>query len=71
VRALGQVLGRPAVLPVPPLALRLVFGAEAAATMASSQRVLPTRLLASGFRFEFGELEPALRHLLAAPGGGS
>jgi NAD dependent epimerase/dehydratase family enzyme len=29
------------------------------------QRVLPERLTASGFRFSFTELEPALRHLLA------
>ncbi len=71
VQTLGRVLRRPAVLPVPPIALRLAFGREAAAMMASGQRVLPARLLASGYRFRFGELEPALRALLAAPGGGS
>lgn len=71
VRTLGRVLRRPAVLPVPLVALRLVFGREVAAMMASSQRVLPARLIASGYRFRFGDLEPALRHLLAAPGGGS
>ncbi len=71
VRTLGRVLRRPAVLPVPSIALRLVFGREAAAMMGSGQRVLPARLVASGYRFRFGELEPALRHLLAAPGGGS
>lgn len=70
-RALGRALGRPAVLPLPPLVLRLAFGAEAAATMRSSQRVLPARLLASGFQFQFAKLEPALRHLLAPPHGGS
>jgi uncharacterized protein (TIGR01777 family) len=69
VRTLGRVLRRPAVLPVPPVALRLVFGREAAAMMGSGQRVLPARLIASGYRFRFGELEPALRHLLAAPAG--
>jgi uncharacterized protein (TIGR01777 family) len=69
VRTLGRVLRRPAVLPVPPLALQLVFGREAAALMQSGQRVLPARLLAAGFRFRFGDLEPALRHLLAAPRG--
>ena len=71
VRTLGRVLRRPAVLPVPSFALRLVFGREAAAMMGSGQRVLPARLLASGYRFRVGELEPALRQLLAAPGGGS
>jgi uncharacterized protein (TIGR01777 family) len=71
VRALGRVLGRPAVLPVPLLALRLVFGREGAAMMASGQRVLPARLIASGYQFRFAELEPALRQLLAAPRGAS
>jgi hypothetical protein len=71
VRTLGRVLRRPAALPVPPIALWLAFGREAAAFMASGQRVLPARLVAAGYRFRFGELEPALRALLAAPGGGS
>jgi uncharacterized protein (TIGR01777 family) len=67
VRTLGRVLRRPAVLPLPSLALRLVFGREAAAMMESGQRVLPARLLASGYRFRFAELEPALRRLLGPP----
>jgi len=71
VRTLGRVLRRPAVLPVPRFALGLVFGNEAAAMMASGQRVLPARLVAAGYRFRFGEVEPALRELLAARGGGS
>ena len=71
VRALGRVLRRPAVLPVPPIALRLAFGREAAAMMGSGQRVVPARLIASGYRFSFSELEPALRHLLAGPAGAS
>jgi len=69
VRTLGRVLRRPALLPVPPLALRLVFGREAAAMMGSGQRVLPARLLAAGYQFRYGELEPALRQLLAASHG--
>ncbi|HEV8304613.1 MAG TPA: TIGR01777 family oxidoreductase [Gemmatimonadales bacterium] len=69
VRTLGRVLRRPAALPVPVLALRLMFGAEGAALLQSGQRVLPARLLGSGFRFQFEALEPALRHLLAAPAG--
>ena len=68
---LGRVLRRPAVLPVPSFALALVFGREAAAFMGSGQRVVPERLVAAGYRFQFGALEPALRALLAAPRGGS
>ena len=71
VRTLGRVLRRPAVLPVPRFALGLVFGKESAAMMASGQRVLPARLIAAGYRFRFGEVEPALRELLAARGSGS
>ena len=71
VRTLGRVLRRPAVLPVPHIALWLAFGGEATAFMESGQRVVPARLLAAGFRFRFAELEPALRELLAAPRGAS
>jgi len=69
VRTLGRVLRRPAALPVPRFALGLVFGREAAAMMASGQRVSPARLVAAGYRFRFGELEPALRRLLGPPEG--
>lgn len=63
-RTLGVVLRRPAVLPVPPFALRLVFGREAADDMLSGFRLQPARLQAAGFRFQYPELEPALRHVL-------
>lgn len=63
-RALARVLHRPAILPVPAWALRLVFG-EMATILLDSQRVLPQRLLALGFTFRFPELEAALKDLLA------
>jgi len=64
-RMLGAVLKRPALLPVPPLALRLVFGREAADdAMLSGTRLHPARLLAAGFRFQYAELEAALRRVL-------
>jgi hypothetical protein len=66
-KVLGSVLGRPVVMAVPGFALRLALGTEAAAMLLGSQRVLPARLLASGFRFAYESVEPALRHLLAAP----
>jgi uncharacterized protein len=67
-RTLGRVLSRPALIPVPPAALRLVFGREAAnETMLASARLVPARLLATGFRFRFPELEDALRHVLQRP----
>jgi uncharacterized protein (TIGR01777 family) len=68
-KTLGKVLGRPAILTVPAFALRMAFGTEGAAMLTSGQRVLPARLLESGFRFWYDTVEPALRHLLAAPEG--
>jgi uncharacterized protein (TIGR01777 family) len=65
-RTLAQVLRRPAWMRVPPAALRLVFGREAAdEIMLSSTRLAPVRLLASGFRFGYPELGDALRAILA------
>jgi uncharacterized protein (TIGR01777 family) len=66
-RTLGRVLGRPTLLPVPAFGLRIVLGEMAEAALASA-RVRPERLLASGFRFRFPELEGALRHVLSRPG---
>ncbi len=63
-RILGRVLKRPTVLPVPASALRLIFGDMAEGTLLASARVVPERLLASGFRFRHPKLEPALRFLL-------
>jgi uncharacterized protein (TIGR01777 family) len=64
-RALGRALHRPALLPVPAAALRLIFGELADATLLSSQRAIPERLTAAGFRFRSPALPDALTHLLA------
>jgi uncharacterized protein (TIGR01777 family) len=61
--ALGRVLHRPAVLPVPGLALKLLYG-EMAATVLTGQRAVPARLLELGYRFKYSEVEPALREAL-------
>ena len=65
-KTLGRVLGRPTILPVPAFALRLALG-EMAETLLASTRMRPQRLLDTGFRFRFPELEGALRHLLGTP----
>jgi len=66
-RTLGRVLRRPVVFPMPAFAARLAFGEMADALLLSSQRVEPKRLVASGYRFRYPDLEPALRHLLDRP----
>jgi uncharacterized protein (TIGR01777 family) len=69
-RALGGVLGRPAVIPVPAAALRVAFGEMADRTLLSSTRVVPARLTQSGYRFAHPGLDGALRSMLE-PGRGS
>lgn len=61
---LGKTLNRPAIIPTPEFALRLMFGELADALLFSSTRVVPTKLLQAGFSFEFENVENALRHLL-------
>lgn len=62
-RALGRVLRRPAVLPVPAAALRLLYG-EMAQVVISGQRVVPARLRERGYPFRYAQIEPALRDAL-------
>jgi uncharacterized protein len=62
---LGRVLHRPAVLPVPKLAVATLRGGELADTVAGGQRVVPRRALDLGFEFRYPELEPALRAALS------
>ena len=63
-KALGRVLGRPAVVPVPKLALRVRFGNELGEVAAGGQRTVPRRALDAGFEFRHPKLEPALGDLL-------
>jgi NAD dependent epimerase/dehydratase family enzyme len=51
---------RPAVMPVPALALRLMFGEMADEALLASTRALPGKLIRAGFRFEQGTIEAAL-----------
>jgi uncharacterized protein len=57
---LARVLHRPAVLPVPRLALELLFGTMADNTILASQRVAPKRLAGAGFEFRHPRLDEAL-----------
>lgn len=62
---LAHALGRPALLPAPSLALRVVLG-ELADVVLASQRVLPERPLGSNFAFRHPELAGAIADLLAS-----
>jgi uncharacterized protein len=63
-RALGKALHRPTIFPLPAFMVRLVFGEMGEALLLSSQRVDCGKLLASGYRFRYPELKPALEQLL-------
>ncbi len=62
-RTIGRVLRRPAFLPTPAFAIRLLFG-EMAQTVLEGQRVVPERLENAGFTFQYPHLEQAVRDLL-------
>ncbi len=63
-QALGRVLRRPALLPLPAFAARLLLGQMADELLLASARVEPARLRATGFSFRHATLEDALRHEL-------
>src|SRR5450759_3188419 len=62
-KALGAVLGRPALLPAPALALKVILG-EFASDVLASDRILPSVLTASGFVFDHDTIESAMRWLV-------
>lgn len=63
-KALGRVLRRPAVMPVPGFAMDLLYGRDLARTVKEGQRVVPSRALELGYRFQHPEIEEALEDLL-------
>jgi len=63
-RALGRVLHRPAIMPVPAFVLRLMLGEMADGLLLASDRVSPEKLKALDYSFLYPGLDPALQHLL-------
>ncbi|MGD0297483.1 MAG: TIGR01777 family oxidoreductase [Bryobacteraceae bacterium] len=62
-KELASAIHRPAIFPVPKLALSVMFG-EMASVLLSSQRVIPDAAKSAGFDFQYPKLGPALRRLL-------
>jgi uncharacterized protein (TIGR01777 family) len=62
-RELAAALHRPALFPVPKLALKMLFG-EMSEVLLASQRVVPQAAEGAAFRFQFAELGPALADIL-------
>lgn len=63
-KVLAQAMRRPAILPAPAFALRLLLGEMADALLLGSQRVVPEVLTRLGYRFQHPSLGPALRSVL-------
>jgi uncharacterized protein len=63
-KALGRALRRPAVMPVPKLAVTAMRGGELADAVAGGARVLPRRALDMGYEFRHADLDEALRSAL-------
>jgi uncharacterized protein len=63
-KALGRALNRPAVIPVPKLAVTAMRGRELAEAVAGGARVIPRRALDLGFEFRHPEIDEALRSAL-------
>lgn len=63
-RTFGSVLHRPSWLPVPDIALSILYG-EGAKVILSGQNALPVRLQSAGYQFSFSELNAALKNILA------
>lgn len=59
---LGKVMGRPAIFPVPAIALKTVFG-EMATVLLSSHRTIPQHLESLGYRFKYPTMESAFDQL--------
>jgi len=60
-RVLGQILRRPARLPVPAFAIRLALGRLGQELLLEGARVFPRRLVDDGYRFRWGDLQGALK----------
>ncbi|MFQ5639498.1 MAG: TIGR01777 family oxidoreductase [bacterium] len=63
-KALGRVLSRPTVFPMPAFAARAALGEMADELLLASTRVQSAKLNASGYAFRYSNLEEALRHVL-------
>lgn len=64
VKTLGSVLSRPAILPMPAFAVKLLFGEMGETVLLGSQRVEPAQLVASGYPFRFSNLRASLENIL-------
>ena len=61
---LGEVLGRPAIMPAPAFMIRTVLG-EFGNVLLDSQRTIPDALLSHGFEFQYPDIKSAIQEVVA------
>lgn len=66
-RSLGRVMHRPAFMPAPAFALRVILGEMADALLLTGQRAVPDRAIKAGFPFKYFALDAALRAIVSGP----
>ncbi len=64
-KTFGAVLSRPSIVAVPSMALKIAVG-EGSEALLASQRVLPSRLVSLGFRYQYPEMSKALSNVISA-----
>jgi NAD dependent epimerase/dehydratase family enzyme len=69
-KALGRALRRPAIAPVPALAVKLLYG-EMADIVTTGQRAVPRRLTELGYTFRQPDLDAAMRDATASTRAGA
>lgn len=62
--AVARALHRPAIIPIPAFALKILFGRMAEETLLTGQRAVPDRAMKNGFRFTLPAIESATLHAL-------
>ena len=64
-KTLASVLSRPAILPMPAFAVKLLFGEMGETVLLGSQRVEPSQLISGGYPFRFRTLRASLENILS------
>ena len=62
-KALGKVLRRPTILPIPEFVLGIMYG-EAASVLTGSKEVYPRKIMEAGYTFKFEDIDKALEEII-------
>jgi uncharacterized protein (TIGR01777 family) len=59
-KTIGKILHRPTIFPLPSFIVKLIFG-EGAKVLIDGEKMLPKRVLETGFKFKFPDIESTIR----------